>query len=120
MPTTARDVYLEAQIRTATPQRLRLMLIDGALRFARQSLELWDDEQHREAQYNALVRCRDIVSELYGTIKTDEFPVAERVKAIYLFLFQQLAAASLSHDARKVRDVVRVLEEEADYLAGTL
>ena len=52
------------------------------------------------------------MSELYGTIRTDGFPVAERVKAIYLFLFQQLAAASLSHDAQKVRDVIRVLEEE--------
>lgn len=114
MSPTARDVYLEAQVRTATPQRLRLMLIEGALRFARQSLALWDDERQREARFDALARCRNIVSELYATIKTEGFPVAAQVKAIYLFLFQQLANASLAKDPEKVRDVVGVLEAERE------
>jgi flagellar secretion chaperone FliS len=114
MSPTARDVYLEAQVRTATPQRLRLMLIEGALRFARQSLELWDNDQQLEARFNALTRCRSVVSELYATIKTEEFPVAQPVKALYLFLFQHLADASLSKDPQKVRDVIRVLEQERE------
>ena len=29
---TPRDAYLETQVLTATPQRLRLMLIEGAIR----------------------------------------------------------------------------------------
>lgn len=114
MSATARDVYLEAEVRTATPQRLRLMLIDGALRFARQSLERWENEQQREARFTALVRCREIVSELYGTIKTDGLSVTEHVKAIYLFLYRQLAAASFSNDPQQVRDVIGVLEEERE------
>jgi len=114
MSSNARDVYLETQIRTATPQRLRLMLIEGALRFARQSLELWEDPQQRDARFDALSRCRSIVSELYATIKTEGFPVAATVKAIYLFLFQQLAEASFSKDPQKVRGVIRVLEQERE------
>ncbi|NLX54087.1 MAG: flagellar export chaperone FliS [Planctomycetaceae bacterium] len=114
MSRNVRDAYLEAQVRTATPQRLRLMLIEGAMRFARRSLELWDDAAQREACRGALSRCRGIVSELCATIKTDGFPVAHQVKAIYLFLFQQLADASFSHDAGKVRDVLSVLEEERE------
>jgi flagellar secretion chaperone FliS len=114
MSPTARDIYLEAQVRTATPQRLRLMLIEGALKFARQSLALWDNEQQREARFNALSRCRSIVSELYATIRTAEFPVAQQVKALYLFLFQHLADASFSHDPQKVREAIHVLEEERE------
>lgn len=114
MSPTARDAYLEAQVRTATPQRLRLMLIDGALRFARQSIELWDNEQQQEARFNALVRCREIIAELYGAIHADHATVAEQVKAIYRFLFWQLAEASLHNDCQKVRDVVEVLGEERE------
>jgi flagellar protein FliS len=114
MASTPRDAYLEAEVRTATPQRLRLMLIDGALRHARQSLAVWDDPQQRAVRYESLVRCREIVHELYATIRTDECAVAEAVKAIYRFLFQQLAAASLSDDVHKVRDVIGVLEEERE------
>ena len=41
MDRTAQNAYLEAQANTATPQKLRLMLIDGGLRFARQTLDHW-------------------------------------------------------------------------------
>ena len=38
MQQPAHESYLEAQVMTATPQKLRLMLIEGAIRFARQTL----------------------------------------------------------------------------------
>jgi flagellar protein FliS len=112
MPRTARDAYFETQVLTATPQRLRLMLIDGALRFARQAIECWGDQVNRVPRYNALARCHDIVVELYSTIKTDELPVARQVKAIYEFLIREMAFASMATDCQNVRNVVRVLEEE--------
>ncbi|MCU0962248.1 MAG: flagellar protein FliS [Pirellulaceae bacterium] len=114
MTHSPRDTYLESQVRTATPQRLRLMLIDGALRFARQALALWDDPQQRVVCREALGRCRDIVHELYATIRADECPAGKTVKAVYLFLYQQLAAASLHHHGQKVQDAIRVLEEERE------
>lgn len=114
MTSSPHDTYLEAQVRTATPQRLRLMLIDGALRFARQTLALWDDPQQRGVCREALGRCRDIVHELYAAIRADQCPAGKTVKAVYLFLYQQLASASLTHDRQKVRDVISVLEEERE------
>jgi flagellar protein FliS len=114
MTHSPRDTYLEAQVRTATPQRLRLMLIDGALRFARQTLAVWDDPQQRVACGEALRRCRDIVHELYAAVRADQCPAGKTVKAVYLFLYQQLAAASLTHDRQKVRDAITVLEEERE------
>ncbi|MHB8969663.1 MAG: flagellar export chaperone FliS [Pirellulaceae bacterium] len=112
MPRSAHDTYFETQVLTATPQRLRLMLIDGALRFARQAIECWEDEANRVSRYTALARCHDIVVELYSTIKTDELPVARQVKAIYEFLIREMALASMATDSQPVRNVVKVLEEE--------
>jgi flagellar secretion chaperone FliS len=112
MPRTARDAYFETQVLTATPQRLRLMLIDGALRFAHQAVECWDDQAKRVQRYTALARCNDIVFELFSTIKTDELPVAKTVKAIYEYLIREIAVASTAEDCGHVRNVIRVLEEE--------
>ncbi len=114
MTFSPRDAYLESEVRTATPQRLRLMLIDGALRFARQALAVWDDPQQQVACRAALVRCRDIVHELYAVIRADQCSMGKAVKAVHLFLYQQLAIASLSHDCQKVRAAVSVLEEERE------
>jgi flagellar biosynthetic protein FliS len=114
MTHSARDVYLETQIHTATPQKLRLMLIDVALRFSHQAIECWDREEQRGARCNALARCHDILIELYGSIRADELPVARQVKAIYRFLFRHLAEAAATEDCQKVRDVVRVLEQERE------
>ena len=106
------DTYLEARVRTATPQRRQLMLIEGALRFARLAVEQWDGGLPNEEVYSNIVRCRDIVAEIYGGIRQDQAPVAKQVAAIYLFLFRLLAEAPLHEDPQRVRDVIRVLEEE--------
>ncbi len=114
MTSIARDTYLETQVLTATPQKLRLMLIDGALRFARQTLEFWDDQTRRELRLNALARCYEIVNELYASIRTDSTPVVSKVKAVYRFLFGQLSLVSVSQDPQILQDVIEVLEVERE------
>ena len=49
MDTNPGNAYLEVQVLTATPQRLRLMLIAGAIRWARQALSCWDADRADEA-----------------------------------------------------------------------
>lgn len=114
MTFSPRDAYLESEVRTATAQRLRLMLIDGALRFARQAVAGWDDPQQQAACREALRRCREIVHELYATVRADQCPAGAAVKALHRFLYQQLAVASLRQDCQKVRDAIGVLEEERE------
>lgn len=113
MHATARDAYLEAQVLTATPHKLRLLLIEGALRFARQSLKCWDDHRDAEA-LQALVRCRAIVSELLTSIRTEESPVARKVAAVYVFLFRELAEAQLQRDPSRLPGAIEVLETERE------
>ena len=114
MSTTARENYLETQIRTATPQRLRLMLIDGALRFAHMAKDAWGRDGKAEEAYAALLRCRRIVSELFGTIKQDQLPVARDVAMIYLFLFQRLAEVPAQNDPQGISEVIEILEKERE------
>lgn len=113
MSHAANNSYLETQILTATPQKLRLMLIEGALRHGRLALSCWA-EQKNELAYDALVRCRDIVAELLGAARPIGSPLERQVAAIYLFLFRTLAEAQLERSTAKVESVLRVLEVEQE------
>ena len=103
--------YLETQIATATPQRLRLMLIEGALRLARKTAQAWSEERKENAR-ESLIGCRSIVAELIAGIRAKSSPLADKVLGIYLFLFQELTEAQLRNDPTKIDGVIKVLEEE--------
>jgi flagellar protein FliS len=111
MLTDSRQAYLETQITTATPQRMRLLMIDGAIRFARQTLDRWrtgDDEPALES----LIRCREVISELLAGVRLGESPLARQVGGIYVYLFSALTEAQQTRDQTQLAAVIRVLEEE--------
>jgi flagellar protein FliS len=133
--------YLESEVLTASPQRLRLMLIDGAIRFARQTLAHWDVD-HADAASQSLMRCRAIVTELLASVRGDRTscehlvnhlrrpqPLSAKQRArdvdelhdaarntagIYVFLFRDLTDAQMTRDAGKVQGAIRVLEVERE------
>jgi flagellar protein FliS len=111
MDVSARDTYFETQVATATPQRLRLMLIEGALRQARVAQGAWRSGDV-PAGLQAITHCRDIVSELIAGIQPEQTPVAKQVLGIYMFLFSTLVEAQFARDSDRLSDIIRVLEEE--------
>jgi len=111
MNATIRDAYLETQVNTATPQRLRLMLIEDALRRIRAAQTAFEAGQF-DGGIAAIRQSREIVAELIGGIHPDETPVAKQVLGIYLFLFSSLAEAQFGRDGQRLSEVIRVLEEE--------
>jgi flagellar secretion chaperone FliS len=111
MDPTARNAYLEAQVLTATPQRLRLMLIEGALRRARAAQDAWKAENWSDG-LQAASQCRNILTELIGGIRPEKTDAARQVLAIYMFLFSTLVEAQMASDVARLADIIRVLEEE--------
>jgi flagellar secretion chaperone FliS len=111
MDLSAHEAYLETQVMTATPQRLRLMLIEGALRRTKSAQEAWRAGNEQEG-LEAVSRCRNIVSELISGIQPDQTALAKQVLGLYGFIFSTLIEAQLSRDALRLNDVLRVLEEE--------
>ena len=105
------ESYLETQVNTATPQRLRLMLIERALRKAKSAQEAWQRGDVKHAT-ETITQSRDIVTELIAGIQPDQSPLAKQVLGIYLFLLSTLAEAQFSRDHTRLTDIIRVLEEE--------
>jgi flagellar secretion chaperone FliS len=106
-----REAYLETQISTATPQKLRLMLIDGGIRFAHLAQHALLENRADDA-FEHVVRCRSIVSELLAGIRVDQSELTQQVAAIYGFLFRLLTETNAQPDPERLEQVIRVLEED--------
>ena len=113
MHTDPRNAYLESQVLTAMPQKLRLMLIEAALGAARQTLKASEEKLDTDANI-ALIRCREIISELLTSIKSDDTELTRNVSGIYMFLFKTLAEAQLYRNRTKVDEAIKVLEIERE------
>ena len=67
-PQAAHATYQQAQIGSAGPLRIVVLLYEGALQFSRQALEKFDEPAVRG---HALGRAHRIVSELFASLDTD-------------------------------------------------
>jgi len=114
---TRRDVsheYLKNAVMTASQEQLHLMLLDGAIRFATQGragLEAGD----MEAMFNGLDRAQKIVLELSSGLRRDvNPPLANRMAALYDFIFRRLVDANMKRDVPAVDDALRILRHQRE------
>ncbi|MGH7137801.1 MAG: flagellar export chaperone FliS [Pirellulales bacterium] len=108
------DTYFEGQVLTATPQRLRLMLLDGALQYARRASQHWQAGRLYEGG-EAVIGCQRIVTELLRGLRPEMAPeLVGNVAAVYNFVFRALIEAGLKRDPAKLDEAISVLEIERE------
>lgn len=108
------NAYLTTKVMSATPEELRLLLLDGAIKFAHQGLEGLKDKNH-EASYNGLTQCRNIVLELLNGIRDGDDPeLADKVKGVYTFMYAELVEVGMERDATRLEKVITLLEYERE------
>lgn len=106
----ARDEYLEARVMTAAPHQLHMMVVDGAIRFARQAHQALRDNEV-ETAHLCLNRSREFVSELIaGLDKNQAQDITERVHFLFTYAYRNLALADMEHEPRMIQDALRILE----------
>lgn len=114
MSTDTATAYLRTQVLTAPPEQLRLMLLDGAVKFARQGRDALDRKDH-EAVYTGFSRARNIVMELMNSVRPDVDPsLRANINAVYTFIYLQLVDAGLERDAAKADTAIQRLEYERE------
>jgi flagellar protein FliS len=85
---TASQVYLETMLRTATPQRLRLMVIGAALRQLDRTRDDWQAGKIEQGT-ESLARARDCLAELLAGIRPEASELAQRVQSLYLWMIER-------------------------------
>jgi flagellar protein FliS len=103
--------YLEAKILTAPPQRLHLMLVEGAIRFGQQA----HDALQRGEQLAAatpLLRMIDILGELLAGVRENKSDLNRKLADLYSFLFRRVSEAKINSDAGALRESLELLDFE--------
>jgi flagellar protein FliS len=112
--TNPANAYLRTRVMTASPEQLRLMLLDGAIKFALQGRDGLAAKDY-EASYNGIAQSRDIVLELITSIKPQYDPeLCERVKAVYTFMYSEMVSASMEKSISRLERVIKLLEYERE------
>lgn len=108
------NAYLRAQILTAPPEKLQLMLYEGAIRFATQSKEKIRQRDY-EASCELLVRAQNIVLELICALRPERDDLlCKRMASVYTFIYRRLVEANVHHDTAAVDDAVSILSIQRD------
>jgi flagellar protein FliS len=111
---TVPAAYKESSILTAPPERLVVMLYDGAHRFLKQAAAAMRENNIAHSN-DRLQRAEAIISELNATLDMSAGgEIAERLRAIYIFCRRLLTEARLERSAEKIETVSRLLDELRD------
>ena len=114
MQNLARQNYLQAEVQTATPQKLQLMLIEAAIKNIHRTKKAWEEEKF-EAGFDSLSLAQDIVAEILSSVDKDGSPeLAGKIASIYVFIFRRLSEGGMTHDPEKLDDALRVLTSERE------
>lgn len=108
------NAYLRTKVMTAPREELRLMLLDGAVKFASQARDGLARKDF-ESVYNGVTQCRDIIVELMTTVRDDVDPdLAGKVRALYGYLYNELTTANLEKDLARFDGVISLLAYERE------
>ncbi len=108
------QTYLRTRVMTASPVELRLMLVDGAIRFAGQCREGLSN-RHFEQAFEGSRQCRAILTELLSGLKSDHDPVlCQRLNSLYTFLISRMMEAMAEKDPTLIDSVVELLTYERE------
>lgn len=113
LPVDEVNPYLQQEVFTASPQRLRLMLIQRAEELCSLVGQLWQDEDDAQAA-GWLLRIREILGELLEGVKDKTNPASRAVSDLYVFLLQYLTAIETERDQSKLVRLQAVLRVESE------
>lgn len=104
--------YQYNSVMSASPERLVLMLFDGALKFVRLARKDIEEEDIAGANYN-LGRAQDIVTELDQSLDMS-YEVSDNLADVYNFLYQSLVDANIKKDINTLDMVEAMLADMRD------
>lgn len=112
--TTAPQAYLRNKLLSASPAELRLMLIDGAIRFTTQARAGYEARDF-EAAYEGTTKAQAILMELMNALRPEQAPeLCARLSSLYTFMYSNLVKASSTRDLALVDQVLELLRFERE------
>jgi flagellar protein FliS len=114
MPFDASNPYFRTKVLTASPEELRLMLIEGAVRFLAEGRDALEVKQF-EAMHTALTSARNIIIELTSSLRRDVDPdLCARLDAIYTYVLRLTIEGSFHKNAARLNEAISLMEYDRE------
>lgn len=107
------NIYKTNSVNYASKDQMLLMLVDGAVKFAKIGRQAILDKDIQKA-HNSLMRVQDIFTELIVTLDTDKAEWMKPLKEVYFFIKEKLVEANMSKKIETVDEVLPLIEEVRD------
>jgi len=106
--------YFRTKVLTASPEQLRLMLIDGAIHFVEIGREGLATKNY-EKVYEGFSQSKAIVMELINALRPEHAPeLCSRLSSLYTYIFRLLMEASFEKNDAKAAEAQKLLEYERE------
>jgi flagellar protein FliS len=104
----AYNQYRQTAVQTS-PEKLLLMLLDGAIKFLHRAM-IAIDQKDVEGRHNNLIKTQDIIQELIITLNMD-YEISNNLLALYQYFTRRLAEANVSSDKEVVEEILGMISE---------
>ena len=111
---TVRHNYIQADVFSATPQKLQLLLVEAAIKNVLKTKKYWEEGNISDG-FDTVTLAQDIVAEILCSLDVENSPeIAKKLASIYVFIFRRLTEAGMHQDQEKLNDAYRVLCSERE------
>ncbi|MCB9846814.1 MAG: flagellar export chaperone FliS [Phycisphaeraceae bacterium] len=114
MSTDINNQYLRTKVLSASPEELRLLLIEGAIRFARTGREGLIEKNY-EKSFENISQSKAIVMELLNALDSKHDPdLCRKLSGLYVYMFRLLTDANIQHELDPLDEAIKLLEYDRD------
>ena len=108
-----REAFLLQEIESASPAKLRFLLLQKARGLCLVVSDLWKENRHNEAE-QWVIRIQDIVTELLSGVVDPRHELAQITSDLYVFLSKLVVAVMIERDVEALQNVTEILEIEME------
>jgi flagellar secretion chaperone FliS len=107
------DVFLLQEVESASPAKLRFLLIRKAAGLCQECAEMWEQKRFAEAA-GWMIRVREILGELLDGVTDPSNPTAASISDLYVYLLKTVLVAEQTHNVKALVTVREILEIEME------
>ena len=110
MNPNAYNVYKNNSVNYASKEQLLLMLVEGAVKFAKIARQAILDRDIEKAHFS-LIRTQDIFTELIVSLDTTKAEWTSQLLSVYEFIKQKLVEANMTKKIEVIDEVIPLIED---------